>query len=864
MVVQRWVVRGLCLGVLALGLATPTVALESDKDLDQYNIRRWTLEDGLPSDTVTSLAQTPDGYLWIGTNAGLVRTDGRQFMVFDVGNVEAMESSVVNTLAVDSAGVLWVGTNAGLLRLDAGRFERVDRRLELGAARILRLETFDGGLLIGTYGAGLVHLQNDGTVRRFSEYSGALDQSIWALTVDTDGQIWFAPYVGGVYRIEDSALHHIPLPEGREQGVGNLFPRVEGGVWMATNNGLLWSDAQGQAHVQDAQGPDAPTRPVRRLLVDRHGSLWLGTEGQGVFRVDTSEVPWRFEHLSRDPWQSLVIDALFEDREGHVWVGTRNLGLLQLMDGPFTTVQIDEGPGHEIAASVYIDAAGDRWTATLNGGLRVVRRDGRVETFGVDDGLPLERLWAVTGDGAGGLWIGTSGGGLAHRDVAGRFRTFGPGDGLDARVIFGLYRDDETLWMTSNVGLLSLRDGRFETLTVADGLGTDRTRAVLRDRAGDLWVGTSGGGLHRQRDGGFERWTVADGLPSDVVWSLHEDGRGQLWIGTDGGVARMVDQRPVPLRTRDGVGIESVGAMASTDEDLWLATARGVLQLPLADLDLHFIDPSTPVVGHRFGRAEGLLDERLWPGIQPAVAKDEAGRLWWPMAQGLAWIDPTTVDRQATGPPAQVEGWLVDGAASDVQVLPAGTLRLEIDYTALGFRAPHRIRFRYRLVGFDPEWVEAGWRRRATYTHLPPGRYAFEVTARNENGAWHPEPATFRFEVEPFPWERDGFYVGVLGLLAALGWGIYRLRVAALVRRERELQRRVDAALAQVETLSPLVPICSECRKVRDDRGFWSQLEVYIAEHFDAKLSHGLCPSCADQFMEAAGLPPLSDRESSD
>jgi len=796
--------------LLALGLAGaidgPLEALDPAKDIRQYGHRSWTVEDGLPQSSVLDIAQTPDGYLWLATRGGLVRWDGVRFKVFDRRNTEHLASSFISALAVDHEGTLWIGSDDGLFSHRDGTFQRWDRRLGLEHSRILALAPGRaGGIWIGTYGGGLGRLRDD-QLRIWTTADGLPDNSIWELLEDSAGVLWYAPSAGGLELLEDGEFVHHELGEGfREVGIWAFLEDRRGNLWIGGNNGLH-RRRQESIRTVDA-GTDLASPYVTTLLEDRDGNLWVGTGEGGLHRLRIDATgKFRIQHFGVDDGLlSNDVAVLFEDREGNLWIGTQSGGLDVLKDGLFSFLRLSGRQADDFwATSAYQDAEGTIWVATRANGLLAVRPDGGIDRLTTIDGLPTNRLWCVLGDRRSNLWIGTSGRGLVRlRD--GEIRNFTSAQGLPNDVVFGLHEGrDGTLWIATNGGLGRLRGEELDGLTVDDGLSSNLIRALHEDRLGNLWIGTSGGGLNRLRDGEFSRFGPEQGLEGGHVWSLHEDARGVLWIGTSAGLFRWQDGRIVGVKAHHGLPDDSVNMIATDDAgDLWLGTWRGIQRVRRRQLEEFFAGRRDSVLSLGYGRGDGVRNAECHGGIQPAVWKSRDGRLWFPTTRGLAVVEPSVVAEPPASPRAVIEGLDFDGTAAGLEervVVPPTVRRLEIRYTSLSFRAPERLRFRYRLEGFDHGWIDAGSSRWASYTNVSPGEYKFQVAARNEDGDWGSE-TELRLRVLPRFYETPAFAALIVILAVAGGVGIHRLRVGRFKRRERklrELYRALEARNAEL------------------------------------------------------------------
>ena len=367
----------------------------------------------------------------------------------------------------------------------------------------------------------------------------------------------------------------------------------------------------------------------------------------------------------------------------------------------------------------------------------------------------------------------------------------------------------------------------------------------MEDRDGALWIGTYGG-LNRFKDGKFTVFTKDQGLSHEFVRTLHLDDDGTLWIGTyGGGLDRLRNGRITVFGTRDG--LFSAAPFQILDDglgSLWMSCNTGVFRVEKSQLE-DFANGRLPSISSMaYSEADGMKS-RECNGGGPAGCKTKDGRLWFPTLKGVVMVEPGNLRTNSQPPPVLVEEVLVDGRPiAPGERLPAGSERFEFRYTGLSFVAPQRMRFACRLEGFDSQWIDAGAQRSAHYTRIPPGRHRFRVKGANNDGVWSTAEATFDFTLRPHFYQTTFFYIACGTLLVATGAGAYHLRTRRLRERQRELKTKIVEAVAQIKTLRGLLPICASCKRIRDDKGYWSQIELYVREHSEAEFSHGICPEC--------------------
>ena len=774
------------------------LAADHDASAPEYSHQVWQADAGLPSNTIQAIAQTRDGYLWLGTKGGLVRFDGARFDVFDRISTPAIRCNDIMALREDGAGRLWIGTLCGgLVQYSAGKFTSFTSKDGLPSDFVGALETDrDGSLWIGT-AAGLTRFSN-GSFTTYTTRDGLPGNAVSSLQTDGQGNLWIGTRAGLCLFRDGKFTAYETGAESPENNVPALLEDQAGQLWVGTGRGLSLLKNGRLIHFADSP------KLVRALWQDRKGNLWVGTTGRGLFRLNGEKF---IPHDTQDGRSPDFIGAIYEDREGNLWLGTYGSGLSRLKPAVFHAYTTRDGLSHNFVFSLTGDRAGDLWLGTYGGGLNKFS-NGRFTAYTTRDGLSSNIVRVVCEDRAGNLWAGTYGGGL-NRLRDGRITVYTRQDGLADNNIYALYEDRSgNLWIGTDHGL-SRWDGRaFKNWTKSDGLPHDIIRAVYEDRSGGLWLGTYGGGLTRLKDGKFTVWNSSNGFPDDFIVSLDEDEAGNLWVVTYGsGVVRFdSSDRFISLTTRDGLFDNLVYQVLDDHRGrLWMSCNRGIFYVRRQDVDDLAAGRIRTLNSVVYSTGDGLKTTECNGGNQPAAWRARDGSLWFPTIAGAARLEPQRLDASFPPPPVVIER-LVAGeqalAAQSGLTLAPGQNRIEFQYTALSFRAPEKSLFRYRLEGFDREWINAGTRRSAYYTNLPPGRFTFRVMVCNENGQWNERGAALRFSIKPHFYQTGIFILLCLGGLALLLAACYGLRLRQMKRREQELMTLVSERTRQLEEVN--------------------------------------------------------------
>ena len=774
-------------------------ALDPARAITQYAVQTWFAKDGLPQNSVHAIFEDSDGYLWFGTEEGLTRFDGAHFTTFNQANGSLHHNYVVG-LSPALDGGFWIGSlNGGLAHYKGGTFTQ--RGQELGIANNAVRPAFEdghGGLWVGTVGGGLVLLQK-GHAKAYTERDGLPSDIVRGILKNEDGSLWLGT-AEGLCRFQDGKVVTYTTRDGLADNTVMSLYRDRGGVlWVGTLGGLSRFADGRFTNYRKADG--LPDDAVYALYEDRAGNLWIGTEGglcrltRGTFSSLTAK-----EGLSGDRVRSIR-----EDREGSLWVGTFGGGLTRLQDGKFLNYTTREGLVHDAVGPVLQDRSGAIWFGTRGGGVSRYR-DGAFVSYTVRDGLSSDLVESMCEDHTGAIWLGTFGGGLS-RFKDGKFTTLTP-SGPGRNVVTTIHEDRQgNLWIGYNGGGLDrYKDGKFTSFTTDQGLAHNMVRDIFEDRDGVLWIGTVGGGISRLENGQFTNYSTRNGLPYDVIGVITQDSQGTIWIGTlGGGLIRYRDGAFKQITTHNGLFDDTIySILEDAQGNFWMSCNVGVSRVSQAQLD-GFADGKVPsVTALSFGEADGMRS-RECNGNSPGAMRTADGRLWFSTLGGAAVIDPSHISFNRRPPPV-----LVERVTADQKVLsPAGNMRvppgkgqLEFQYTALSYLAPERVRFRYRLEGFDRDWIEAGTRRVAYYTNIPPGSYTFRVMACNNDGVWSAADTSVSLHLAPHFYQTYGFFALCAGVVALLGVWWHRFRVRRLTLRAQKLRALVEERTRAKEALA--------------------------------------------------------------
>ncbi|MEP7336263.1 MAG: two-component regulator propeller domain-containing protein [Acidobacteriota bacterium] len=764
----------------------------ASKALAQYRFDSWTTENGLPQNSVNSILQTRDGYLWFTTFNGLVRYNGAQFTVFDTANTPQLPNQRLGALAEDNEGNLWIkGESGALTRYRDGSFVLFTAKQGLprdnvrfiirtaegdllaltpkGSARYRR-GRFESLVLIGApiaegFDIDTFYQRRTGTswFRRGTQLRRVRNEQQTAFTIpegvygqlyeDRQERLWIGTSrPGELILLAGDSLRIYTVKDGLPPAPVTSFYEDRAGVlWFGSRGGLAQFKDDKFTLFTTTQG--LSSNGIACIYEDREGTLWLGTRGSGLMRATRRVIT---PYTEKDGLTGKAFYPVLEDRAGNVWIG--NQGVNRFRDGKFEFFPLasTQSQAAITISSLYEDRAGRLLLGAANGVIAFQKGQfsfDRTETF---PKVPL----TILQDRTGAFWYGFRDALLREKD--GDKQWFGANDGL-REYVQPVFEDRQgRVWIGSYGGLAEYVNGRLRLYTQREGLSSNYVRAIYEDGDGVLWIGTYDGGLNRFKDGKFTRYTVAEGMFSNNVFSILEDRRGNFWMGANQGIHRV---------SRWQLNEFAEGRRQRID-------------------------------AFAYGKADGMFSTECNGGKHPSAIKASDGRLWFPTLNGVAVVDPEAAQFNPVPPPVVIEAITLDRAAQDlrraVELYPPQS-QLEIAYAGLSFTKPEHVRFKYRMEGFDPNWIEVGNRRVAYYSYLRPGKYVFRVIAANSDGVWNETGATIAVIVHPPIWQTPWFGGFVVLLCMTLAGLLYRARIRKLKRAQAAQEAFARQLLASQE-----------------------------------------------------------------
>jgi diguanylate cyclase (GGDEF)-like protein len=772
-------------------LCLPAQALNPDRLPSQYLLDRYSRDSGLPSDRVWVSRQGPRGYLWIGTQGGLARFDGADFKIFSQQTDPAFKASDIRTLKWTPAGDLWIGTyGGGAMRMRDGRFETFTADDGLAGNIVYAIHRAVDGTLWFATDDGIS--QYDGSAfRSWGVQDGLVAKRILKIVEDSTGGLWFSSITGGVSFFDGDGFKTIGTAQGLDSPQVHLLHHDERlGVIVGTRSGHLYSVS---AEAPATRLAFSRSNPIEESLRDRDGNQWLGSYGEGLWRIrpDGTE-----EHLSFDGGsETQHVFDLHEDNRGNLWIATPR-GLFSLRDSPFLAIGNAEG----LADSTFVltaQADGSVWVGTESKGLFRIASDGRLsQPYPAMQATSISSLLAARD---GSLWVGTFGNGLFRLNGE-LSEHFTEDHGLSGSHVFALQEmQDGAVWAATDFGLSRWAADTGEIAAALPGQNSVIFRHINQGRDGSVWLSSSKG-LYRYKDGELKHWTTKDGLVNNVVSSTYEDKRGILWITTnDGSLSRLDGDQLFSFGSEHGLMQSSAYAILEDGaHNLWISGAGGMLRVSYNSLDAVARGERKTLESRVFDVNDGLRSTQFIGGYQPAAWATPDNRLWFVTTRGVVAFAPQALAVESPSLNTYIDAVRVDGKVvelGDTINLPASVKSLEIDYSTPELGNAQALSFRYSTSDNAEFWVDAGSRRTAYFNALPAGRSLFRVQARLGSGPFADGDATLtslRFYQQPRWYETTWSVLAAVALIVLFVIALQRFLNRQAHRREQQLRRLVD------------------------------------------------------------------------
>jgi ligand-binding sensor domain-containing protein/AraC-like DNA-binding protein len=802
--------------ILVLLFLCPTWGLDPDKPVNQYLVAHWETADGIPSNEVLSITQTPDGYLWIATPNGLVRFDGIKFSVIPFAEkekIDPLETIDPVILLVDRAGTLWIGSSGVLTSYDfqTGRFKTFTSLDGLTKDRIRRIKDDMNGNLWISFFSSYVNRFSHGKFTAFNESHGLKGKKNDVIYEDRKGNLLFGSRENGVFIYKDGKFSRYPLPGVDKHQITTMHEDEKGNFWIGTNRGLfrLTGKVTRRYTAEDGLTSDF----ITSFTEDSDRNLWVGTAA-GLNRIKKKPGGTVIFESFLNPF---CILCLFEDREKSLWVGTLDSGIVQLKDGKFISYAPLETHAEGIILSVFEDRNGDIRIGMMNGKLFRSRGSDFVESIEPPE-LSGKGITAIADDTEGNLWLGTNGKGVFQKKKE-TFTCFTTREGLVDNQLTSIYRDSKgNLWFSTFDGISVFRHhgGVIESFNSQDGLLGKTVHNVYEDKNKNIWI-ASDKGITVLKDGKIARQNIKHYLPGVSVSCIYEDPSAPdeesrfIWIATHGaGLKRLnlKDGKIISYTTDNGMTSNSIFQFLEDPRgNFWLMSNSGILRVDKTELNRFAGGKGDTINCISFGISDGMKSSEFNNEFsRHSALRARNGEFWFVTKKGISIVNPEKIRINKTPPPVVIEAFF-----SDRQSIPLhqktepfafkGIRDFTFHFTAPTFLSPEKIKFKYQLEGFDREWLflPPGKDRAVHYRDLGPGTYTFKVTACNAEGVWNQTGAAVTFTLEPFFYQTLIFKIAVVllfaGLLAA---AVYIYKKRPFDKREKYKDSTLNPQFAEV------------------------------------------------------------------
>jgi ligand-binding sensor domain-containing protein/signal transduction histidine kinase len=826
---SKWL-KILMLAGLICALHPPAFGLDPKKALRQYIHETYNTENGLPQSSVSAIIQSRDGYLWFATQEGVVRFDGLKMTVIDRNNTpelafnniaglaedhnggvwifpagrsgltrykdgkfkaftthDGLANMAKNSGALDSTGNLWVTTNSGVSKFEGEKFITFTRKDGLASDTAFTIYCDpEGSVWVATFNKTTRY--KDGKFTTYSREDGMLTDSVTSFLEDHEHTMWMGTF-RGLNKLSGGKISAYTTKDGLSDNLINtIFEDSRKRLWIGTDKGLDKFENGKFVHILSDDG--VSSTPVAGIFEDKEGTLWIRPRNKGIQRVHDGILE---SYTKKDGLSENDVRKIFEDREGSLWIGIYGSGLDRLRDTKFTTYTVEDGLSQDLVQTIFEDRDQNFWVGTFTGGLNKLS-GGKWSHYSTKDGLASNAMTSVAQDHASVIWIGSTLG--LNQIKNGKISTVAlPGD-MSSNGINALYVDKKgSVWIGGDKFVCST-DGKLTIIQDTPGLNFF-TFVFYEDVHGTMWAGSTLG-LYRIDNGHAVAVPLPDSLAGGAIFDIQGDADGTLWIGSTGnGIIRYKEGKFKAITPKDGLfDYNSYCLLEDEFGNFWTDCNKGIYRVSKKELN-DFCDGKIPSVSCTvFGTADGMKNRECNGGSSPNAWKMHDGKLCFSTVRGVAMIYPADIKLNMVPPPLVIEQMLVEQKPSDprmANVYAPGTQKFEFHFAGISFLGADKVQYKYKLEPFETEWVDAGGRRDAFYTHIPPGDYTFKVKAANSDGVWNEMGASTSFTLKPFFYQSGWFLAICIVGFVGVGPGLYFMRVRQLKRRELELTSIVEA-----------------------------------------------------------------------
>ncbi|MCK4835802.1 MAG: helix-turn-helix domain-containing protein [Candidatus Aminicenantes bacterium] len=721
-------------------------------DTNQYMIKAWMIEDGLPQNSISSIHQTRDGYLWLGTPLGLIRFNGITFPINNIWNTPDLKNNRILTLYEDHNARLWIGTDGGgITLLENGKWKSFQANDELSSSRIKKIyQDRSGTIWIGT-AKGLNYYKN-GKISYFNTSEDSFNLLITAIIEDIKGNLWIGTEKGLFIKRKDQSSSGKRFTPVTSESISAIYSDQSENIWIGTQKGLKkFKDDRITSPFPLESGLSSV--PITDIFQDNTGFLWIGSYGKGIFRIKDGKLT---NFSTSTGLSDNFIHTITEDRENNIWIGTYTGGIIRMKPRIISTLGIEEGIPENTTTSVLQDHQGFLWIGTRHQGLCKYKNNKMIKIYSTKNGLLANRINTIFQTKNGEIWVGTERGGL-NRITDNAIMSYTTNQGLRSTTVKSIYQDHSgILWVGTSEGLNGYINDTFIT---RDKLNGHSINTLFEDSNNNLWVGSQKGLTQIKHETIRHFNTNGDGSNYEVL-AIYEsaDQPGVLWIGTNGiGLLRLENETFTHYTEKIGLHSNFIFSLTQTRKGkhayLWMSSFKGIFRVSLNSLNHFFKAESDYITSTFFNESDGMKSSECVGGIQPSIWKTREGTLYIPTIKGLAILNPEEIKKPKHEVPVVIEDIIIDNNSYIHQKNPliaSGKRMFEFYFTALNYSAPRNTQFRYKLEGFEDQWItlDANQKRTALYFNLSPGNYCFQVIACNHLGQWNNKGSRYPFRIQ--------------------------------------------------------------------------------------------------------------------
>ncbi len=771
-------------------------ALDSSRFVTQFVHDIWSDSNGLPQNSVQSIIQTRDSYIWIGTQEGLAKFDGVKFKILDKSTVKEFNTDQIQVLFEDSALNLWIGGYKTLLKQDRlGKISKIQIQGDVWKLA----EDKSGNIFFGTMEDGLSILSKDGKITQLKQNGIMKSNVIQSLMLANDGSLWIGTAKGG-YIYKNGLLTQF-LPIG-DKDISLIFEDKSGAIYFSADKSLFSFKNQSLTEIKDSIIKNIP---FLCAVEDKNSNIWFGTRGMGLIRYKNK----KFDKYSvEEGLTDSIVISLLEDKEGSLFIGTENGGLNRFRDGKFIFYSKTEGIPNESIRTIASDQKNSIFLGTDSGDVLEFTEGNFINITKKFSLKITDPITAVRKDSRGILWIGTRQSGL-YKIENNKIVHFDEKNGLASSIVRVIYESPKgELFVGTKGSRLNRFNGKnFDFIELRSDMEEDFVKDIAEDSLGNLWIATVYHGIIKYNEKSSEFFDSKKGI-KESFYSIYVGNYG-TYAGTMGaGFLRIKDNKLCWINASIGLPNNTVFKMIKDSKNnLWMSSNKGIFTINEPDIESFCSGKSKEIKASLYGVADGMKSREFNGGTQPAGDISPDGKIYFPSVRGFLIVNPTDIKTNTTIPPVYIESLKADNHFFETDktreiTLSSGIEKLSFNFTALSYLVPEQMKFSYILEGFENKWNESEKLRSAYYTKIPPGTYNFKVRASNNDGVWNNKGASIKIIIPPRFYETGWFLgISIFSMFLAI-YGVFRLRVVQIKRQNRILQKLVDERTREIKEMA--------------------------------------------------------------